>query len=106
LAPFSASWQIGCQGFTEPNLFTLLNKNQTPFLRKEYLICWAKVKRIFGNTKSSLFISFAPPKEMNQRKGGRKCQLQPKRAPATQALLALPFCLKFAPFPVCSPAVI
>jgi hypothetical protein len=24
-----------------------------------------------------LFISFAPPKEMNQRKGGRKCQLKP-----------------------------
>jgi hypothetical protein len=23
--------RIGCQGFTEPNLFTLLNKNQTPF---------------------------------------------------------------------------
>jgi hypothetical protein len=22
--------RIGCQGFTEPNLFTLLNKNQTP----------------------------------------------------------------------------
>jgi hypothetical protein len=48
-----------------------------------------------------MFISFAPPKEMNQRKGGRKCQLQPKRAPAALALLALPFCLKFTPFPVC-----
>jgi hypothetical protein len=23
--------RIGCQGFVEPNLFTLLNKNQTPF---------------------------------------------------------------------------
>src|ERR1035437_8924307 len=34
--------------------------------------------------KSYLFISFAPPKEMNQRKGVRKCQLQPKRAPVTQ----------------------
>jgi hypothetical protein len=33
--------------------------------------------------------------------GEAKCQLQPKRAPATQALLALPFCLKFAPFPDC-----
>jgi hypothetical protein len=33
-----------------------------------------------------LFISFAPPKEMNQRKGVRKCQLQPKRTPATQTL--------------------
>jgi hypothetical protein len=31
------------------------------------------------------FISFAPPKEMKQRKRGPKCQLQPKRAPATQA---------------------
>ena len=48
-----------------------------------------------------MFISFAPPKEMNQRKGGRKCQLQSKRAPATQAIKALPFCLKFTPFPVC-----
>ena len=43
---------------------------------------------------------------MNQRKRGRKCQLQPKRAPATQALLALPFCLKFAPFPGCLRAYI
>jgi hypothetical protein len=25
------NYRIGCQGFTEPNLFTLLNKNQTPF---------------------------------------------------------------------------
>jgi hypothetical protein len=24
-------FRIGCQGFAEPNLFTLLNKNQTPF---------------------------------------------------------------------------
>jgi hypothetical protein len=47
-----------------------------------------------------LVISFAPPKEMNQRKRGRKCQLHPKRAPATFALLALPFWMKFAPFPV------
>jgi len=48
-----------------------------------------------------MFISFVRPKEMNQRKGRRKCQLHPKRAPATHALLAQPFCLKFAPFPVC-----
>jgi hypothetical protein len=32
-----------------------------------------------------LFISFAPPKEMNQRKRGRKCQPQPFWAPATQS---------------------
>jgi hypothetical protein len=60
--------------------------------------------------KFILFISFAPPKEMNQRKRGRnravgelgeaKCQLQPKRAPATLALMALPFWLQFTPFPV------
>jgi len=38
-----------------------------------------------------LFISFAPPKETNQRKGGPKCQLQPKRAPATQAFMRYRF---------------
>jgi hypothetical protein len=32
------------------------------------------------------FISFAPPKEMNQRKGGPKCQPQPFWALATQSL--------------------
>jgi predicted RNase H-like nuclease len=48
-----------------------------------------------------MFISFAPPKEMNQRKGGRKSQLQHFPAPATLALLALRKVLKFAPFPVC-----
>jgi hypothetical protein len=58
-----------------------------------------------------LFISFVRPKEMNQRKGRRnraagelgeaKCQLRPKLAPATLALMALPFWLKFAPFPGC-----
>jgi hypothetical protein len=48
-----------------------------------------------------MFISFAPPKEMNQRKGGRKSQLQHFPTPATQALLALRKVLKFAPFPVC-----
>ncbi len=29
-----------------------------------------------------------------------------KTAPATQAINALPFCLQFAPFPVCPPASI
>jgi len=48
-----------------------------------------------------MFISFAPPKEMNQRKGGRKSQLQPFPAPATLAILALRKGLKFAPFPDC-----
>jgi hypothetical protein len=43
--------RIGCQGFTEPNLFTLLNKNQTPFLRKEYLICGVKGKKDFLECK-------------------------------------------------------
>src|SRR5664280_711205 len=38
-------------------------------------------------------------RQMNQRKGRRKCQLQPKRAPATLAKMALPFWLQFAPFP-------
>jgi hypothetical protein len=33
---------IGCQGFSEPNLSALLNKNQTPLIRKEYLICGDK----------------------------------------------------------------
>ena len=53
----------------------------------------------------NLFISFVRPKEMNQRKGRRKCQLLTKRAPAAPALMALPFCQKFAPFPVCPRAV-
>jgi hypothetical protein len=34
-----------------------------------------------------MFISFAPPKEMNQRKGGRKRQPQPVCPPATQGLI-------------------
>jgi len=46
-----------------------------------------------------MFISFVRPKEMNQRKGRRKYQLHPKRAPATLAKLALPFWLKLV-FPV------
>jgi hypothetical protein len=37
--------------------------------------------------KEPLFISFAPPKEMNQRKGGRKRQPQPVCPPATQGLI-------------------
>jgi len=44
---FILLFRIGCQGFTEPNLFALLNKNQTPFLRKEYLICGVKGKNDF-----------------------------------------------------------
>jgi hypothetical protein len=38
--------RIGCQGFIEPDLSALLNKNQTP-LRKEYLICCVKGKKDF-----------------------------------------------------------
>jgi hypothetical protein len=34
-----------------------------------------------------LFISFAPPKEMNQRKRGRKRKLQPFSPHATQCLI-------------------
>jgi hypothetical protein len=45
------NYRIGCQGFAEPNLFTLLNKNQTPFLRKEYLICGVKGKKDFWKYK-------------------------------------------------------
>jgi hypothetical protein len=44
-------FRFGCQGFAEPNLFTLLNKNQTPFLRKEYLICGVKGKKNFWKNK-------------------------------------------------------
>jgi hypothetical protein len=44
-------FRIGCQGFAEPNLFTLLNKNQTPFLRKEYLICGVKDRNDFLKCK-------------------------------------------------------
>jgi len=45
------NFRIGCQGFIEPNLFTLLNKNQTPCKRKEYLICGFKGKKDFGKCK-------------------------------------------------------
>jgi hypothetical protein len=48
-----------------------------------------------------MFISFAPPKEMNQRKGGRKRQPLPVCPPATQDLLAPPNRERFTPFPVC-----
>jgi hypothetical protein len=34
-----------------------------------------------------MFISFAPPKEMNQRKGVRKRQPQPVCPPATHCLI-------------------
>jgi hypothetical protein len=44
-------FRFGCQGFTEPNLFTLLNKNQTPCKRKEYLICGGKGKKDFWKYK-------------------------------------------------------
>jgi hypothetical protein len=40
----------------------------------------------FCSPKFYSFISFAPPKETNQRKGGRKVQLQLFWAPATQGL--------------------
>jgi hypothetical protein len=48
-----------------------------------------------------IFISFAPPKEMKQRKGVRKRQPHPFSPPATQALKAPPKRLRFAPFPAC-----
>jgi hypothetical protein len=73
------------------------------FPQNLFVICLRRAHfvRFFCLPKTYLFISFVRPKEMNQRKGRRKCQLKPKRAPATLALLALPFCLKFAPFPDC-----
>jgi hypothetical protein len=40
----------------------------------------------FGLPKDYLFISFAPPKETNQRKGGRKEQLRLFWALATRSL--------------------
>jgi hypothetical protein len=40
----------------------------------------------FFSPKFYSFISFAPPKETNQRKGGRKGQLRLFWAPATQGL--------------------
>jgi hypothetical protein len=57
LAPFSAVWRVGCQGFTEPNLFTLLNKNQTASIRKEYLICGVKVRNHFEKYKKTTFLT-------------------------------------------------
>jgi len=38
---------MGCQGFTEPNLSTLLNKIKHPFEKKEYLINTGKSKKTF-----------------------------------------------------------
>jgi hypothetical protein len=57
LAPFPAYWRVGCQGFAEPNLFTLLNKNQTPFLWKEYLICGDKGKKDFLKMQNNFFFT-------------------------------------------------
>jgi len=51
-------FRIGCQGFTEPNLFTLLNKNQTPFVWKEYLICGSKGNKDFQKSKIYLLWDF------------------------------------------------
>jgi hypothetical protein len=45
----------------------------------------------FGFAELTSFGSFAPPKEMKQRKGVPKCQPQPKRAPATQAFMRYRF---------------
>jgi len=38
---------MGCQGFIEPNLSTLLNKIKHPFGKKEYLINAGKSKKTF-----------------------------------------------------------
>jgi len=55
------NFRIGCQGFIEPNLFTLLNKNQTPCKWKEYLICGLKGKKDFGKCKKNApFTGFFP----------------------------------------------
>jgi len=48
-----------------------------------------------------LFISFASPKEMNQRKGARKRQPHPFFSARYAGLHAPPKRLRFAPFPVC-----
>jgi hypothetical protein len=48
-----------------------------------------------------MFISFAPPKEMNQRKGGRKRQLLLFFAICTKPFPAPKNMEQFAPFPVC-----
>jgi len=55
-------FRIGCQGFAEPNLFTLLNKNQTPLKKKEYLICGVKDRNDFLKCKkiATTPCSFAP----------------------------------------------
>jgi hypothetical protein len=48
-----------------------------------------------------MFISFAPPKEMNQRKGGRKRQPHQFVAYCTMPFPAPTNMVRFAPFPVC-----
>jgi hypothetical protein len=48
-----------------------------------------------------MFISFAPPKEMNQRKGGRKRQLLLFFAICTKPFPAPKNKEQFATFPVC-----
>jgi hypothetical protein len=66
----------------------------------ELVIPKVEIPRYFCFPQKFLFISFAPPKEMNQRKGGRKRQPQPVCPLATQGLYAPPNRLRFAPFPV------
>ena len=76
-----------------------------------------QVATLFGSQFSNyMFISFAPPKETNQRKGGpnraagelgeAKCQLQPKRALATQAFMRYRFGCSSHHFVICPRALI
>ena len=66
-----------------------------------------QVATLFGSQFSNyMFISFAPPKETNQRKGGPKCELQPKRALATQAFTRYRFGCSSHHFGVCPRALI
>jgi hypothetical protein len=48
-----------------------------------------------------MFISFAPPKEMNQRKGGRKRQPHQFVAYCAMPFPAPTNLVRFAPFPIC-----
>jgi len=52
-----------------------------------------------------MFISFAPPKEMNQRKGGRKRQPHQFVAYCAMPFPAPTNLVRFAPFPVCPRAI-
>jgi hypothetical protein len=63
------NFRIGCQGFTEPNLSPLLNKNQTPFSRKEYLICGGKGKNDFWKCKKYLTSYFIIPTQAHSLEG-------------------------------------